>query len=157
MLVGSVIVPEVQKVSGHVDRKTCAVGITLILTQCPTMLLPTHFDTWSMLLVALVKLFELPEEDANEEENEEEAFANAGLAVDEFQVAYNQLVFANQYEVDPVAHVPDARLFLPKALATFAQANPGKIGPVLAALPDDVKVVLANYFTRAQVDINSIK
>ena len=157
MLVSNVIVPDVQKVSGPTDRKTCAVGITLILTQCPTMLLPTHFESWSPLLVALIRLFELPEEDAGDEEDEEAAFANAGLAMDEFQPAFNQLVFAHNAEVDPVAHIPDAKIFLPTALTTFSQAAPGKIGPILSTLPDDARAVLVGYFARAQVDINSIK
>jgi len=156
MVVEKLLLLEVQKVSGSVDRKTCAVGIIMILTQCPIMLLPSHFQSWSSLLVSLVKLFELPEEDGDEE-NEEEAFANAGIATDEFQPTYNQLVFANKAEVDPVPQIADARALLPRALAELSASNPGKLGAVISTLPDDMKQVLAGYFALAGVNIASIQ
>ena len=38
MVVESLYLQDLQKVSGHVERKICAVGVTSILTEAPAML-----------------------------------------------------------------------------------------------------------------------
>ena len=46
MVVEKLYIPEVQKVSGHIERKICAVGITKILTECPAVLEPPLHGYW---------------------------------------------------------------------------------------------------------------
>lgn len=46
MVVEKIIIPEVQKVSGQVEKKICAVGITKILTECPSMMDTEYTKLW---------------------------------------------------------------------------------------------------------------
>jgi len=46
MVLEKVIIPEVQKVSGPVDKKICAVGITKVLTECPAMMDTDYTKLW---------------------------------------------------------------------------------------------------------------
>lgn len=46
MVVEKIVVPEVQKVSGPVEKKICAVGITKILTECPSMMDTDYTKLW---------------------------------------------------------------------------------------------------------------
>lgn len=46
MVVEKIMIPEVQKVSGPVEKKICAVGITKILTECPAMMDTEYTKLW---------------------------------------------------------------------------------------------------------------
>lgn len=46
MVLEKIIIPEVQKVSGAVEKKICAVGITKILTECPSMMDTEYTKLW---------------------------------------------------------------------------------------------------------------
>lgn len=46
MVVEKIVIPEVQKVSGPVEKKICAVGITKILTECPAMMDTEYTKLW---------------------------------------------------------------------------------------------------------------
>lgn len=46
MVLEKIIIPEVQKVSGAVEKKICAVGITKILTECPAMMDTEYTKLW---------------------------------------------------------------------------------------------------------------
>lgn len=48
MVLEKIVVPEVQKVSGAVEKKICAVGITKILTECPAMMDTEYTKIWSV-------------------------------------------------------------------------------------------------------------
>ena len=41
-----VIIPDVQKISGNVERKIAAIGITNILCDCPAMLDGSYSRFW---------------------------------------------------------------------------------------------------------------
>ena len=60
------ILEDVQKVSGDVDRKSCVVGMTRLLAETPE-LLSTYAHVWPQLLMAIVKLLELPPEAASDD------------------------------------------------------------------------------------------
>lgn len=55
------ILEDVQKVSGKAERKICALGMTRLLTETPE-LMASYAHVWPQLLVAIVKLLELPQE-----------------------------------------------------------------------------------------------
>lgn len=46
MVLEKIVIPEVQKVSGPVEKKICAVGITKILTECPAMMDTEYTKLW---------------------------------------------------------------------------------------------------------------
>ena len=46
MVLEKIIIPEVQKVSGTIEKKICAVGITKILTECPSMMDTEYTKLW---------------------------------------------------------------------------------------------------------------
>ena len=46
MVLEKIIIPDVQKVSGPVEKKICAVGITKILTECPAMMDTEYTKLW---------------------------------------------------------------------------------------------------------------
>lgn len=46
MVVEKIVIPEVQKVSGQVEKKICAVGIIKILTECPAMMDTEYTKLW---------------------------------------------------------------------------------------------------------------
>ena len=46
MVLEKIIIPEVQKVSGPVEKKICAVGITKVLTECPAMMDTEYTKLW---------------------------------------------------------------------------------------------------------------
>ena len=65
MVLERLFVMDLQKVSGNLERKICAVGVTKILTEYPYLLSTDAYKAiWCQLLEALVKLFELPEDDS---------------------------------------------------------------------------------------------
>lgn len=46
MVLEKIVIPEVQKVSGAVEKKICAVGITKILTESPAMMDTEYTKLW---------------------------------------------------------------------------------------------------------------
>lgn len=46
MVLEKIVVPEVQKVSGAVEKKICAIGITKVLTECPAMMDTEYTKIW---------------------------------------------------------------------------------------------------------------
>jgi len=48
MVVEKLLMTDLQKVSGNVDRKICAVGITKVLTEAPVMLQADYVKLWSV-------------------------------------------------------------------------------------------------------------
>lgn len=63
MVMESIWLPTIQKVSGRIERKACAIAMIKLLTDCPPLLSETYFGLWPKLLVALMNLLELPQED----------------------------------------------------------------------------------------------
>ena len=48
MVVERLFLADLQKVSGHTERKICAVGVTKILTEAPIMLQGDYEALWSV-------------------------------------------------------------------------------------------------------------
>lgn len=82
------------------------------------------FSFRAPLLVALIGLFELPEDDSvPDDEYFIEVEDTAG-----YQNAFCQLVFAGKSEFDPInGSIPDARIHLAQCLHRLSLNNPGKV------------------------------
>ncbi|KAG9510537.1 Exportin-2, partial [Fragariocoptes setiger] len=134
MVVEKLYIPDLQKVSGAIERRICACGLTRILTELPEMIDGPYAHLWLPLLEALVSLIELPTEEAN---NEEDGHFTDIEEVLSYQAQYARLMFASRKEFDPTAKsVPDIRLFLAQSLRDLGQKAPYKIAE-LAKLTSD--------------------
>lgn len=151
MVVERLFLEDLQKVSGHTERKICAVGLTKILTEAPVMLQGAYEALWPRLLQALIGLFELPEDETlPDDEHFIEIEDTPG-----YQTAYSQLAFAGKKEHDPLgSDVVDPKLNLAKHLAKLAIGHPGKL-PVLISkgLEEGAQTYLQHYLQAANVTI----
>eukprot|EP00051_Salpingoeca_urceolata_P014441 m.183859 g.183859 ORF g.183859 m.183859 type:complete len:978 (+) comp18088_c0_seq1:151-3084(+) len=142
------LLENVQKVSGSLERKVCAIGMIKLLTETPAML-TTYQSMWARLLEAILKLFELPEEDADEEdEGPSETIPGAGG----YQASHVKLASACKADTDHFAAVDNPKLFLVKQLVALGQQKPGQIMPmVLQGVSQQAQGVFQQYLAAAGV------
>ena len=149
MVVERLFIPDVQKVSGPLERKICAVGMTKLLTETPAMLTEPYVSLWALLLQALISLFELPEDDSlPDDEHFIEIEDTPG-----YQTAYSQLIFAGTKEHDPFgAVVQDAKTHLAQSLLKLSSQHPGKLqGMISSGLSTDAAQFLQSYLRSANI------
>ncbi|KAE8576401.1 hypothetical protein XENTR_v10004166 [Xenopus tropicalis] len=124
MVVEKIIIPEIQKVSGPIEKKICAVGLTKVLTECPAMMDTEYTKLWTPLLQALIGLFELPEDDTIPDD---EHFIDIEDTPG-YQAAFSQLAFAGKKEHDPIGEmVNNPKILLAQSLHKLSTACPGAL------------------------------
>lgn len=99
MVVERVILADLQKVSGEIERKVAAVGMSNLLIDCPAMVESPYNVFYPRLLATLVEFFELP--------RDETILPEDGLFPDVddssgYQAAYSQLICARNPKKDPL-------------------------------------------------------
>ncbi|XP_064625610.1 exportin-2-like [Lineus longissimus] len=149
MVLERLFILEVQKVSGNMEKKICAVGITLILTEAPAMI--TQYENlWVPLLQALIGLFELPEDDTvPDDEHFIEIEDTPG-----YQTAYSKLMFAGKKVHDPCANVSDMKGQLAKNLQKLSIGHPGKLTPMITSgLQPEAAQFLQHYMQATNVTL----
>lgn len=99
MVVERVFITDLQKISGEVERKVVAVGISNLLIDCPAMLEAPYNSYYPRLLATLVEFFELPQDQSLLPEDD--AFPELDDAVG-YQVGYSQLICARNPRKDPL-------------------------------------------------------
>ncbi|KAK3727815.1 hypothetical protein QZH41_008254 [Actinostola sp. cb2023] len=142
--------PDIQKAS-NMERKVCAVGLTKLLCE-PTATWNRYPQYWGLLMEALIKVFELPNDDSvPDDEHFIEIEDTPG-----YQTAYSKLIFAGKNENDPfVGGIPNAKLYLVQSLVTLSQAHPGKVMPrINEKLHQDAIVFLQKYLQEAGVGLS---
>ncbi|XP_023216075.1 exportin-2-like [Centruroides sculpturatus] len=151
MVLDRVVIPEVQKVSGSLERKICAIGITKLLTETPAMIVGEYANYWTPLLQSLIELFELPEDDTIPED---EHFIEIE-DTPSYQISYSQLVFAGKKECDPFnGAIPDARINLAQSLYKLSVNHPGKLMPLISSgIGEEAIAHLQRYLQAAQVQL----
>uniref|UniRef100_A0A8D0HSG7 Exportin-2 n=1 Tax=Sphenodon punctatus TaxID=8508 RepID=A0A8D0HSG7_SPHPU len=151
MVLEKIIIPEIQKVSGQVEKKICAVGITKILTECPPMMDTEYTKLWVPLLQALIRLFELPEDDTIPDE---EHFIDIEDTPG-YQTAFSQLAFAGKKEHDPVGQmVNNPKIHLAQSLHKLSTACPGRVASMLStSLNAEALQFLQGYLQAASVTL----
>ena len=65
------LLEHVHRVSGDIERKTCAVGMTKLICETPEVQ-TGHFELWPLLLTSLVRLFEMGEGSGDDDEGQDE-------------------------------------------------------------------------------------
>ena len=99
MVLEKIIIADLRKVSGEIERKVVVFAYSNLLVNCSSMLEPPYNSYYSQLLVSLVELLESPQEDRvlSEEKMFPEMDDNIG-----YQAAYSQLIFAKNPKKDPL-------------------------------------------------------
>uniref|UniRef100_A0A8C7VAK4 Exportin-2 n=1 Tax=Oncorhynchus mykiss TaxID=8022 RepID=A0A8C7VAK4_ONCMY len=151
MVLEKIVIPEVQKVSGPVEKKICAVGITKILTECPAMIDTEYTKLWTPLLQALIGLFELPEDDSIPDD---EHFIDIEDTPG-YQTAFSQLAFAGKKEHDPIGDVvSNPKILLAQSLHKLSTACPGRVPSMLStSLNAEALQYLQGYLQAASVQL----
>uniref|UniRef100_A0A8C7GR38 Exportin-2 n=1 Tax=Oncorhynchus kisutch TaxID=8019 RepID=A0A8C7GR38_ONCKI len=151
MVLEKIVIPEVQKVSGPVEKKICAVGIIKILTECPAMMDTEYTKLWTPLLQALIGLFELPEDDSIPDD---EHFIDIEDTAS-YQTAFSQLAFAGKKEHDPIgAAVSNPKILLAQSLHKLSTACPGRVLSMLStSLNAEALQYLQGYLLVASVQL----
>uniref|UniRef100_A0A8D3DNW8 Exportin-2 n=1 Tax=Scophthalmus maximus TaxID=52904 RepID=A0A8D3DNW8_SCOMX len=151
MVLEKIVVPEVQKVSGAVEKKICAVGITKVLTECPAMMDTEYTKIWTPLLQALIGLFELPEDDSIPDD---EHFIDIEDTPG-YQTAFSQLAFAGKKEHDPIGDaVGNPKILLAQSLHKLSTACPGRVPSMLStSLNAEALQYLQGYLQAATVQL----
>ncbi|GHJ89066.1 hypothetical protein NliqN6_5468 [Naganishia liquefaciens] len=138
----NVILPETRKMPIK-DRKLVAVGLTRLLTDGDVLLQPTTVSAWPMVLEAVLDIFTLPQDLKTGEGAED--LDNLDPEDTSFQASFSKLGASESTARDPVANVPDAKLFLSKQLAEASKRNPGKFPALMQALPQESLAPFAAY------------
>ncbi|XP_045151350.1 exportin-2 [Echinops telfairi] len=151
MVLEKIIIPEIQKVSGNVEKKICAVGITKLLTECPPMMDTEYTKLWTPLLQSLIGLFELPEDNTIPDE---EHFIDIEDTPG-YQTAFSQLAFAGKKEHDPVGQmVNNPKIHLAQSLHKLSTACPGRVPSLVStSLNAEALQYLQGYLQAASVTL----
>uniref|UniRef100_A0A3B4ZRJ2 Exportin-2 n=1 Tax=Stegastes partitus TaxID=144197 RepID=A0A3B4ZRJ2_9TELE len=151
MVLEKIVIPEVQKVSGPVEKKICAVGITKVLTECPAMMDTEYTKLWTPLLQALIGFFELPEDDSIPDD---EHFIDIEDTPG-YQTAFSQLAFAGKKEHDPIGDiVGNPKILLAQSLHKLSTACPGRVPSMLStSLNAEALQFLQGYLQAATVQL----
>jgi len=121
MVMESLWIPHVQKVSGVIERKACAIAMTKLLTDCPAMLSNTYFPIWGKLLSVLKAVIE-----ESPDESVPADVADEDVPVDIVETSHNAfetLTHARKKDSDPFKEV-DVKTLVMVSLSQFSQAHP---------------------------------
>ncbi|CAF0704688.1 unnamed protein product [Brachionus calyciflorus] len=151
MVIQNLFIVDLQKVSGNLERKICAVGVSKMLTECQVLLSnEANMKVWVSLLECLIGLFELPEDTTTaDDEHFIEIEDTPG-----YQASFNQLFSASKREPDPFqGQIPNAKVFLAKSLENLSASAPNMVPQLLAQLNPTCQAHLQNYLKEANVQL----
>jgi len=146
MVLEKLFIPEAQKVSGNIEKRILAVGMTQILCEIDSTIVGEYAHFWAPLLHSLVALFELPEDETiPDDEHFVEIEDTPG-----YQASYSQLVFAGKKERDPLAAtVADPRIYLAQSLGKLSVKHPGKLHPLISTSLEPSAITFLQSYCRA--------
>jgi len=144
-----VVLPELQKIADPKDRKTCAIGLTRLLTQSDKMLADPYVSMWPTVLTALFKLLELPQDLAGD--NLDDLYT-LDLEESGYQASFAKLATAAPVKEDLFPSITDSTVFLAQGIMALSQRHPGKVG-ALAQQSEGANEFLPKYFQRANLSM----
>ena len=147
MVVERVFIADMQKVSGDIERKVTAVGISNLLIDCPAMLESPNNVYYPRLLVTLLEFFELPQDQSvlPEDGMFPEIEDSPG-----YQVGYSQLACAKNPPKDPLEAIGDVRLHLAQGLGRL---SPEQLPNLLGQIPEPSAKNLRNYLQTVGITV----
>jgi len=135
----------VQKISGTTEKKIVAVGLTNLLCGTDDLITGKYGDKFVKLLLALIALFELPEDESiPADEHFIEIEDTPG-----YQTTYSQLMFAGKPEFDPVSGIDDVKKNLARNLGNLSTRYPGRVKTLITQLDPNAQQCLAQYLEAA--------
>lgn len=149
MVLEKLFISEMQKISGTIERKIVACGITKLLCECPAVLNGSYQKYWAPLLQALIQFFELP---LDESTLPDDHF----VEIDDtptFQTASAKLNFANNSKNDPLQAIGEPRQFLVQSLATASAAQPGRLPALISTISQQAQTILQGYLAKFSVQL----
>ncbi|XP_020707492.2 exportin-2 [Athalia rosae] len=147
MVIDRVVIADLRKVSGEVERKIAAVGISNLLTDCPEMLSSPYNSYYPRLLATLIEFFELPQDETVLAEDQ--MFPDVDEAPS-FQANYSQLMYAGNPKKDPLQSIGDVRLYLAQGLGKL---SPGQLPGLLGQIPEPNANHLRSYLQTAGIGV----
>lgn len=157
-ILNDVIVPNANKVLGALDRKVVTVGLSRLLCGLPALMGSPRAQTlWANLVVAIVHVFEAPQDTfvefeeamADEIDAQENELASAK---EEFQAEYARLSHvAAAAAVDPFPEIVEPRAEFVESIRTVAVTHPGRVKEILATTP--VVDIVRGYCATAGVHL----
>lgn len=152
MVIEKLYILELQKTSGLVEKKICAVGVAKILTEYPGFFnSEAEINTWATLLEKLICLFEMPEDNSTPDD---EHFIDVEDTPG-YQESFNQLLSVKQKDPDPFhGEVPSDRIYLAKRLSVLSSSIPGQVPQLLSKLSIEAQKHLQKYLTEGQVQLS---
>mmetsp|Transcript_24536 Transcript_24536/g.59067 ORF Transcript_24536/g.59067 Transcript_24536/m.59067 type:complete len:963 (+) Transcript_24536:192-3080(+) len=147
-LLNKIIIQNIPKVSGKVERKSCAVGMTDLLCKSRIIFTGDFVKSWPHLLKVIVDLFELPEQSIGQSDEDIFDMSQRG-----FKTVYARLVFAPEPKYDPVGDVQDVKVYLAQNLANLSRQHPGKIMGIIGSMPQKYQSALQQYIQKAGVTL----
>lgn len=149
MYMERVLIPDLQKVDGVLERKAAAVGCVKLLTEANHMRQGRLAPLWPPLMQALISLFELPTDSTSLPDDH---FVEVDDAPG-YQAQYSQLTCAKGANSDPLSVITDPQRFLAESLGALSRGSPGLLPPRVAALDEPHKNALHGYLQRYNVQI----
>lgn len=148
MVIERVILADLQKVSGDIERKIAAVGISNLLIDCPLMLERPYNTYYPRLLATLVEFFELPQDQTTLPEDD--ILPESIMDTPGYQVGYSQLLCARNPPKDPLEAIGDVRLHLAQGLARL---SPRQLLNILDQIPEPNANHLRTYLQTVGITV----
>lgn len=148
MVIERIIITDVAKVTGEMDKKIVAIGVSKLLCQCSNILNEPYINYWMPILQALIQIFELPPDLSTID-------GDHFIEIDDapgYQVAYSKLNYAEGKNPDPFPDIIDGRKFLVESLVKLCQQHPD-IKTKIISLPDAHRQALQQYCTQYGVNV----
>ncbi|VVC32399.1 Hypothetical protein CINCED_3A009409 [Cinara cedri] len=149
MLLEKIILPDVQKVTGNINKKVTAVGIIKIITETSKLFDGPYTLFWSLLLQSVVCLFELPEDETVYSED----ILLPNDTDSSYEAGYSKLAFASEIEHDPLQGM-EAKVFLAQSLNKLMGQMPGRFPIIISqGLTEERRAQIQNYLISLNVQI----
>ncbi|CAH1099878.1 unnamed protein product [Psylliodes chrysocephalus] len=149
MVLEKLLIAELQKIAGDVERKIVAIGVIKLLCECPEMYTGTYQKYWPQLLQALLSFFEMPRDETTLPDDH-------FIEVDDtptFQTASAKLNFANGVKNDPLQAITEPRQFLVQSLATLGGSQPGRLPTYINNTNAQTQTILQGYLAKFGVQL----
>uniref|UniRef100_A0A8D8S4P8 Exportin-2 n=1 Tax=Cacopsylla melanoneura TaxID=428564 RepID=A0A8D8S4P8_9HEMI len=125
MVAEKLLLSDLQKVNGHVNRKIAAFGLAKLLTEAPDLINGPYTQFWARLTCALLNLIQLPEDETPQTEDQTPDLDDKQQ---EYDAAYSKLTFASDKEdYDPLSGIGDTKAYIVEAFKTISNSHPNLI------------------------------
>ncbi|CAG9813279.1 unnamed protein product [Phaedon cochleariae] len=149
MVLEKLFIAELQKISGSIERKIVACGVTKLLCECPEMYTGNYQKYWPQLLQALLSFFEMPRDESTLPDDH-------FIEVDDtptYQSASAKLNFASSTPNDPLQAVTEPRQYLVQSLANLGNSQPGRISSFISNTNSQSQTILQGYLAKFGVQL----